>query len=170
MKLFSVADVRFAALAFSFATLAACASPSQSNPAASSDGPASTATASASVVENAQACDLPAEIALPEWLPADLPLPDGTYAFEESGPDSGYYAAGFILPMSTDDFGDFVVNEWPNAGYQLGRGDQEPWEVESTFAKPPGIGLFKANLLECDPPRSRLSLRWGPEAFVTPAP
>jgi hypothetical protein len=157
------------AVALIVCTLAACASPGESNAptsSASSAAPAASATAD----EHAQTCDLPEEIAQPEWLPPDLPLPEGTYAFEDRGPDSGYYNASFILPMSTDEFGEFVRSEWPAAEYQLGRGDQEPWEVEATFAKPPGIGQFKANLLQCTPARSRLALRWGPERYPTPTP
>jgi hypothetical protein len=155
------------------ALLGGCASVDPPRPAPTASTPlrtAATGTSSDETPTDATACDLPAAIAIPEWVPEDLPLPAQTYAYDEGQITGGYHSALFIIPMSTDEFGEFVRSEWPAAGYVLGRGDSEPWEVEASFGKPPGIGAFKANLLDCTPPKATLALRYSPSGLATATP
>jgi hypothetical protein len=120
-------------------------------------------------------CKFPKKVAFPEWVPDDLPLPDGIYATEHLSRDSGYLRGFFVLPRtSTIELTKLVLKEWPKAGYTLGRGDAEPGEVEDDFHKPPAVGAFKANDVYCDPGYSIMYLIWAPDGptgqLVLPSP
>lgn len=113
-------------------------------------------------------CDLPKEVDFPGWVPADLPLPKGTYAYDALSREYGYYRGLFVVPLLTEQFGRYVLQRWPAAGFQLGRGDQEPGEVEAQFVRPPAAGAFKARDIVCRDPNSFLLLFWAPEGPKAP--
>ena len=119
-------------------------------------------------------CKKPKEVDFPEWIPDDLPLPEGAYAYKNLAPLGGYKRALFVLEQGTRQFIKLVLREWPKAGYVLGRGDAEPGEVEDDFRKPPAVGAFKANDVYCDPGYTVMYLIWaedGPKGFdVAPTP
>ena len=120
-------------------------------------------------------CKFPKEVSFPDWVPADLPLPPGTYAYEHLKPIAGYQRAFFVLRNTdTIEFTKLVLREWPKAGYTLGRGDAEPGEVEDDFHKPPAVGAFKANDVYCRPGFAVMYLIWAPDGpdgeFVLPSP
>jgi hypothetical protein len=108
-------------------------------------------------------CELPPEIEFPDWVPADLPIPNGTYAYDRLTREYGYYRGLFVLPLLSTQFGRYVLERWPAAGFQLGRGDQEPGEVEAQFVRPPAAGAFKARDVVCRDPASFLLLFWAPQ-------
>src|SRR5436309_15399276 len=85
-------------------------------------------------------CKYPKKISFPEWLPSDLPLPPGTYAYKHLPAVSGYRRALFVLKVGTKVFARLVLKKWPKVGYALGRGDSEPGEVEDTFRKGKAVG------------------------------
>lgn len=91
----------------------------------------------------------PAEVPWPHWVPSDLPLPSGTYAYRRMAPLDGYKRAKFVLPFGTHRFARFVLKRWPNHGWKLGRGDSEPTQVEAAFSKAPADGAFRADDLHC---------------------
>jgi hypothetical protein len=120
-------------------------------------------------------CRFPKEVPYPGWVPDDLPLPDGVYAYENLKPAAGYQRAFFVLRNTTTaELTKLVLREWPKAGYTLGRGDAEPGEVEDDFHKPPGVGAFKANDVYCRPGYSVMYLIWAPDGpkgdFILPSP
>lgn len=119
-------------------------------------------------VSNLPKCDLPREKEFPGWVPSDLPLPKGTYAYDLLPREYGYYRGLFVLPLLTDQFSRYVLQRWPSAGFQLGRGDQEPGEVEAQFVRPPAAGAFKARDVVCRDPHSFLLLFWAPQGPKTP--
>ncbi|MCA1726512.1 MAG: hypothetical protein LC722_02315 [Actinobacteria bacterium] len=102
-------------------------------------------------VAGAPPCEFPEEIEPPDWLPEDLPFPEGTYASQRLEDSYGYRRGIFIVRASLDTFTRFVLAEWPAAGWTLGRGDAEPGEIEDQFTKPPRVGAFKAQSVYCDP-------------------
>lgn len=108
-------------------------------------------------------CRFPKEKTYPEWVPGDLPLPEGTYAYQNLPPLGGYKRALFVVRLTTQELTKLVLDEWKQAGYALGRGDAEPGEVEALFRKPPAVGAFKANDVFCDPGYSIMYLIWAPE-------
>ena len=125
-----------------------------------------------SVSNGTPPCKKPKEVAFPDWVPDDLPLPEGTYAYKNLAPLGGYKRALFVLDTGTRQFIKLVLKEWPKAGYALGRGDAEPGEVEDDFRKPPAVGAFKANDVYCDPGYTVMYLIWaehGPKA-INPIP
>ena len=93
-------------------------------------------------------CD-PPRLSWPKWLPKDLPLPRGTYTSRKMKPIYGYHRAKFILPFKTGRFARYILNHWPDAGYEIGRGDSEPNQVEAFFSKGTAIGQFRADDYAC---------------------
>ncbi|MDX6587625.1 MAG: hypothetical protein QOI31_2098, partial [Solirubrobacterales bacterium] len=102
----------------------------------------------------------PERIDMPEWVPSDLPLPEGTYATALRPATAGYEQGFFVIPGDTTlpDFTRLVVEEWPKSGYELGRGDSEAGEIESEFSKPPATGAFKVQATSCNPAYSVMLL------------
>src|SRR5918999_1029275 len=43
-------------------------------------------------------CKYPKKLPYPDWVPDDLPLPEGTYAYQHLDPLGGYKRAFFVLP------------------------------------------------------------------------
>jgi hypothetical protein len=114
-------------------------------------------------------CKLPPRLSPPKWLPADLPLPAGTYRYQRLSNVAGYHRALFITPASTVDLARFILDEWPANGWTLGRGDAEPGEIEDQFYKDTAAGAFKAADMNCRHPHSRLLLVFNPTA-IAPSP
>lgn len=113
-------------------------------------------------------CEKPKEVPFPDWVPDDLPLPEGIYAYKNLPPVGGYQRSLFVLDEGTRQLIKLVLREWPKAGYALGRGDAEPGEVEDDFRKPPAVGAFKANDVYCTPGYTVMYLIWaakGPKSF-----
>jgi hypothetical protein len=115
----------------------------------------------------------PEQLEMPDWIPDDLPLPEGTYATAFQPTISGYERGFFVIPGPTtiQDFTKLVVEEWPKVGYELGRGDSEAGEVESEFTKPPAVGAFKVQATTCG--YSAMLLIYapnGPQLSPTPSP
>lgn len=108
-------------------------------------------------------CKFPKEIAFPDWVPDDLPLPPGMYAYQHLPPAGGYKRSLFVTTATTQEMTDLVLDEWPGAGYPIGRGDAEPGEVEAVFTKAPGVGAFKANDVYCRPGYTIMYLIWAPK-------
>jgi hypothetical protein len=134
-------------------------------PDASPTGPASPPTPRGQRpnVERLPKCDFPPEVPFPDWVPEGLPLPPGTYAYDNLPRQLGYYRGLFVLPgMLTEKFARYALRKWPAAGFQLGRGDQEPGEVEGAFLRPPASGAFKAQDVFCRELHSLLLLLWTP--------
>jgi hypothetical protein len=170
--------VRATIRSFSFATVlvtfASCsggttdAPPSPSTPAGS---PLSTASpTSSSTALPTISCDKPARIDTPSWVPRDLPLPEGTYASQDFGKRVGYFQAILVMDVTTPQFARFVLRTWPEAGWQLGRGDSEPGEVEDVFTKSPAVGAFKAQDQPCHPPFTLMLVIFTPDSTKLTAP
>src|SRR4029077_17336414 len=101
--------------------------------------------------EDLPACDPPPKVATPDWFPADLPLPSGSYATVDLAPVSGYHRGLFAVPGAVDAFGRFVLSTWPSKGWVLGRGDTEFGEVENQFVRGSAQGGFRARDAFCTP-------------------
>jgi hypothetical protein len=106
---------------------------------------------STAIPSGAPQCRFPARLAAPSWYPPDLPLPGGSYASQALPMSSGYHRTVFVVPGSLPELARFVLTEWPNHGWVLGRGDAEANEVEDSFQKSPAIGAFKAQGQFCYP-------------------
>lgn len=115
-------------------------------------------------------CKPPKKVSFPTWVPDDLPLPDGIYAYRHLGKISGYQRALFVIPMGSTDFAKMVIHQWPKAGYVLGRGDSEPGEVEDNFSKSPAVGAFKANDVFCTPGYTIMYLIYAKNGPQVPVP
>jgi len=119
------------------------------------------------------ACRYPEKIATPDWLPNDLPFPTGTYTIQDIGVESGFHKALMVVPTDLTSFTRFVLQQWPKAGYVLGRGDSELFEVEDIFQKAPAVGAFKAVQQACDPGFAKMLLIYAeqsPGLPVLPSP
>jgi len=92
------------------------------------------------------------------WVPADLPLPSGTYAVRDENVDNGVHHGVFATPVPIKEFVRFAVTEWPAKGWRLGRGDSEANEAEDGFARAGEGGSFKVRADYCDPTWSELNL------------
>jgi hypothetical protein len=96
-------------------------------------------------------CRYPKKLALPKWLPEDLPLPSGTYTQERLQTLEGYRRVILVIPMTLDKLTQHVLEAWPRAGWTLGAGDSEIGEIEDQFSKAPAFGAFRARGVICDP-------------------
>jgi hypothetical protein len=114
---------------------------------------------------NASACrPVPSPAAQPvTWVPADLPLPDRTYAVsDEPTATDGTHHAVFASPITIKDFVRFAVSQWPPRGWRLGRGDSEANEAEDQFVRGKEGGSFKVRSDYCDQSWSELNLFYKP--------
>jgi hypothetical protein len=151
---------------------------SDSNPAVSLGDASSTADSIAprTTVARTGACKpVPAQAAPPDWYPADLPLPPGSFPATdtESGPaseaDSDAASSsgdethrGFYVVNGTiDDFVAFTKTDWTAAGYALGRGEAEPGEAEGGFRKGDFGGSFRIRDVYCDASMTELLITYG---------
>jgi len=160
--------------------VAGCSSDSSPTVAASSSAPASASSSSAASAQRKSACKpVPPESNKLAWLPADLPLPPGTYATEdtesptttsadsdaETEESSGAPVAAnrglLVVKMTVADFKNFVTTNWPPAGYTLGRGDAEAGEAEGGYRKGDFGGVYRVRDVYCDPTMSELLLTYG---------
>jgi len=171
--------VPLAAAAVAFPLTVGCSSdsPTAIAQASSSAAPA----ASASSGQRTSACrPVPAQGEALDWIPADLPLPPGSYAAEdteapspsgssesdtdadaESGDAGGAHRGFLVVKMTVDQFKQFVTTNWPAAGYSLGRGDAEAGEAEGGFRKGDFGGVYRVRDVYCDPTMSELLLTYG---------
>jgi len=92
------------------------------------------------------------------WVPADLPLPSGTYPVRDENVDNGVHHGVFATPVPIKEFVRFAVTEWPAKGWRMGRGDSEANEAEDGFARAGEGGSFKVRADYCDPTWSELNL------------
>ena len=93
------------------------------------------------------------------WVPADLPLPDRTYAVSDLGTSSdGVHHGVFATSVTIKDFVRFAVTQWPAKGWRLGRGDSEANEAEDDFVRGRESGSFKVRSDYCDKSWSELNL------------
>ena len=153
---FSVASICLAL------ALAACSkgTPRSTASPSASISPTAFPSGSPSPLRGLPKCQQEKRLAMPDWVPQDLPLPANTYFTKPIAAQGGYEEGLFVVPLSTPDIAKFVLSQWPKAGYQLGRGDAETGEVEDQFAKDPGIGAFKAQDAYCRDPHSIMLLIW----------
>ena len=115
-------------------------------------------------------CQFPPRIATPAWFPRDLPLPPRSYTTQSLPASFGYQRAVFVVPGTAEEFGRFVLTEWPRAGWVLGRGDAEPGEVEDQFLKPPAIGAFRVRTEFCTPGYSLMLIIYSKNRTAVPLP
>jgi hypothetical protein len=119
----------------------------------------------------------PKDEALP-WLPADLPLPVGSYGVRSLGDATGpqqpgsnpmvYHSGLLVVAGTLVDFERFVEAGWPGAGYVLGRGEAEAGEAELSFTKGPDIGAFRARADLCEPKWITVKLVYGTTSTAGP--
>jgi hypothetical protein len=96
-------------------------------------------------------------------VPADLPLPDRTYAVQDLGTSSdGVHHGVFATPVTIREFVRFAGAQWPGKGWRLGRGDSEANEAEDEFVRGNAGGSFKVRSDYCDQTWSELNLFYRP--------
>jgi hypothetical protein len=96
-------------------------------------------------------------------VPADLPLPDRTYAVQDLGTSSdGVHHGVFATPVTIREFVRFAVTQWPGKGWRLGRGDSEANEAEDEFVRGNAGGSFRVRGDYCDQTWSELNLFYRP--------
>ncbi len=104
-------------------------------------------------VQSNQRADLPlpdcvpkatVPVELPRNFPADLPLPKGLRLYKSLNLNNNPNAVQIIgyTPYSIDGSLRFLMDEFPRAGYPLGRGDSEQYEAESQFSGHGWVGAF----------------------------
>ena len=89
------------------------------------------------------------------WLPADLPMPPGSYAVSEAQVSSGK-AGTMVVPLGLSDFVRFALSQYPTAGWRLGRGDAEPGEAEDNYVNGRRGGAWRVRSSYCDVTKSEL--------------
>jgi hypothetical protein len=100
----------------------------------------------------AEACDLPARVATPQWIPSDLPWPPGSYVTKDLGQNGDVRRAQLVVPAPQLDLANYINDNWPKASYVLGESDAEPGkEIEQQFSKGAAEGAIKALVVTCDP-------------------
>jgi hypothetical protein len=138
--------------------------------AACSGGSSGTLQPTPGAMQSLPKCQYPPRVALPAWVPPDLPLPGGTYTTQTLPGTFGYQRAIFVVPGSAESFARFVIKEWPKSGWVLGRGDSEPGEVEDQFLRPPAVGAFRTRTEICSPGYSLMLMIYSKDRTSVPLP
>ncbi|HJP67253.1 MAG TPA: hypothetical protein VKA30_13230, partial [Actinomycetota bacterium] len=136
----------------------------------SSAGPSARPTTLPGDRPNLPPCDEPKRIASPAWVPKDLPLPAGTYPYNDLGETNGYHRALFVVHQDLTALAQFLLTKWPAAGWILGRGDAEAGEIETGFSKPPAVGAIRARTVFCTPGYTALLLVYTANRAAVPVP
>jgi hypothetical protein len=90
----------------------------------------------------------PAE--LPAAFPETFPLPTGAVV-REARDDGKTMTVEAVVPGDIRDVADALLEDLPQAGYELGEGDSEEHEAESHFNGNGFAGFFKLNTVgDCD--------------------
>lgn len=92
---------------------------------------------------------LPPAIGEPKFFPKDLPIPEGSYA-SLLIPGGTADRVVYTVKAPLRDFVTFIIDAWPKASWELGRGESEPGEAESSMRKGKRIGVFRARSVYCD--------------------
>jgi hypothetical protein len=106
------------------------------------------------------------------WLPADLPLPTGSFATQDlatgapppSLPESETHRGLLAVHASVEEFSAFIKTEWGSRGWTFGKGDAEEGEAEGGYRKGDFGGVYRVRDVFCDPSFSELLLVYGPGA------
>ena len=169
-----------AAVAMTLPLLSSCSS--DSKPAASTQ--ASSSAAPRTTAARTSACKpVPAKAEQPDWFPADLPLPAGSFAVADtqspttltdsdatttvpdsdaaSGTVSETHRGFFAVKGTIDDFLRFARTDWAAKGWSLGRGDQEAGEADDGFRKGDFGGSFRIRDVYCDATMTELLITYG---------
>jgi hypothetical protein len=96
-----------------------------------------------------------------DWVPADLPLPPGTYPIADLPPELTAQRGVFVVPSTPENFAVFA-GRWRSTGWRLGRLESEGFEAENRFSRPPAYGGFKVRAVYCDAAVSELTLAYSP--------
>jgi hypothetical protein len=98
----------------------------------------------------------------PDWLPADLTLPSGSYPVRTGPAEAGASTFVFVVPTTPDDFSTYTLATWPAAGWRLHRPESEGFEGENRFTRGTGFGGFKVRAVYCDKAKSELTIAYAP--------
>jgi hypothetical protein len=92
-------------------------------------------------------CDAKAtSAALPAAFPLEFPLPPDTVLTSVGEGGGGTFVRG-VVPMRLNEAADFFRKQVPEAGFEPGEADSEPWEAESEFSGKGVEGKWKVNEL-----------------------
>jgi hypothetical protein len=106
------------------------------------------------------------------WLPAELPLPSGSFPIQDvdaaaappSVPASDTHRGLIAVHASVTDFTSFIASEWTSRGWTLGKGDAERGEAEAGYRRGDFGGSYRIRDVYCDPTFTELLLVYGPGA------
>ena len=157
----------FAGLASLIPLTAACSS--DSHPTVASAGSSADPDASSPASRSSACRPVPPQGAALDWLPADLPLPAGSYPIQDvdaaaappSVPSSGTHRGLLAVHSSVTDFSAFIQTEWTSKGWSLGKGDAERGEAEGGYRRGNFGGAYRVRDVYCDPTFTELLLVYG---------
>jgi len=92
-------------------------------------------------------------VPMPARIAPNFPFPPGMkiYKAQTLGANANYVQLVVYAPLNFKDALRYLLDELPRAGYELGRGDQEPGEAESAFSGNGWNGGFRiATIMGCD--------------------
>lgn len=132
-----------ALLAAAVLTLTACAG--------EANDPTARPTASGAPATQAPTCPPAAKLANDGWpkdVPSVVPRPDGLKVDRVDKSQGNVTQIRSQVPMSVREALVWIVREFPNAGFTLGRGDAEATEVDAPFQRGPALrGLVRVFLI-----------------------
>ena len=137
--------MRAAPLLLLAALCVGCTAPAQ--PAAA---PSAAASPAAPAVRAEASCPPApaAELAWPQEVPSDLPVPPGARLTEVQERQDGLTVVQFTTPISIRESVLFLIEALPAAGYTLARGDAENTEADAPFVKGPLRGVMRMVAVE----------------------
>lgn len=97
-----------------------------------------------------------------DWLPEDLPLPEGTYTvLDLPTGEEDFRRAVLAVPMEYDDFLQFAADEWPSHDWETQQTEVEPGEADTVFIRGREVGSFQARRVYCEENWSEILLSYG---------
>jgi hypothetical protein len=100
----------------------------------------------------------PAGIARPAELPESFPLPPGTKLTKRETPFEGQAVIEGVVPASLEEAAGFFEAELEASGFQPGRRESEPGEVEGLFTGKELRGGWRVNAIDGCEGASKLTL------------
>lgn len=112
----------------------------------SDSAPTAAPSATVPVTATPSPCPTPAKSKPVKWphnVPADLPKPPNAKIDQQLTAADGVHIVKFTTPSSLRESVLFVVQQYPKAGFVLGRGDAEAMEADAPFIRGNTRGLVR---------------------------
>jgi hypothetical protein len=95
------------------------------------------------------------------WLPNELSLPPGSYAYADLSVPGGVHAASFVVPGTVQTVHDYVANTWPGQNVTFTFMEEDPTDSEFAFLLSGTQGSLRIGEPYCVPGYTSMTVAYG---------